>query len=134
MYTAKIAGSRYITTLEQEMGKWLLRIKLDDVVEAELALPYLTKRSIHKGLGEIFNKVNVVVNSFQYELIHKELLEQVDHLLSTNETEGGSTATNVQNTRDPIVENLESKIASLEKTLDLVNDRLERLEELIQNQ
>lgn len=134
MYTAKIAGSRYIVILDQELGKWLLRIKLDDVVEGELALPYLTKRSIHKSLGEIFDQVSVVVNSFQYELIHKELLEQVEHLLSTADTESTSTISSPQNMKDPTIDNLESKIDSLEKTLDLVNDRLERLEELIQNQ
>lgn len=134
MYTAKIAGSRYITSLEQEMGKWFLRIKLDDIVEGELVLPYLTKRSIHKGLGDIFDKVSVVVNSFQYELIHKELLEQVDHLLSTADTQDTASAPSVQDMKDPTVEKLESKIASLEKTLDLVNDRLARLEELMQNQ
>lgn len=134
MYTAKIAGSRYIVLLDQELGKWILRIKLDDVVEGELVLPYLTKRSIHKSLGEIFDQVSVVVNSFQYELIHKELLEQVEHLLSTAETESTSPTTSPQNMKDPTIDLLESKIASLEKTLDLVNDRLGRLEELIQNQ
>ncbi|MFV2014569.1 MAG: hypothetical protein ACC656_04020, partial [Candidatus Heimdallarchaeota archaeon] len=106
----------------------------DDVVEAETVIPNLTKRSIHKSLGELFDKVNIVVNSFQYELIHKELIDQVDHLLTSPDTALHSTASSPQNMKDPTVEKLEDKIANLEKALDLVNNRLERLEELIQNQ
>lgn len=130
MYIAKIAGSRYVTSLENVQGQWYLRMKLDDVVEAEVPVTHMTKRALHANMGTLFSKVNVVINSFQHDLLHKEIVAQINHLLTSSEGEDSPDTTPQEPKDDPRVASLEAKIAELENSLSTINDRLDRLESL----
>ena len=130
MYIAKIAGSRYVTSLENVQGQWYLRMKLDDVVEAEVPVTHMTKRALHANMGTLFSKVNVVINSFQHDLLHKEIVAQINHLLTSSEGEASTDTTPQEPKDDPRVASLEAKIAELENSLSTINDRLDRLESL----
>ena len=130
MYIAKIAGSRYVTSLENVQGQWYLRMKLDDVVEAEVPVTHMTKRALHANMGTLFSKVNVVINSFQHDLLHKEIVAQIKQLLTHDEGEASQDTTPQEHKEDPRVASLEAKIAELENSLSTINDRLDRLESL----
>ena len=131
MYTAKIPGTKYMTSLETQGGQWYLRLKLDDSIESELEVE-INGRAIKNKLGELFETVSLQINSFQVDLIHKELLSQIQHLLiqmEQNRTEPNQVITD-ETRYDPRVDALFDKIDKLETTLSTLNDRLERMESL----
>ena len=130
MYIAKIAGSRYVTSLENVQGQWYLRMKLDEVVEAQVPVTHMTKRALHANMGTLFSKVNVVINSFQHDLLHKEIVAQINHLLTPGEGEASQDVTPQEPKEDPRVTALEAKVSELESALSIINDRLDRLEQL----
>ena len=119
MYIAKIAGSRYVTSLENVQGQWYLRMKLDDVVEAQVPVTHMTKRALHANMGTLFSKVNVVINSFQHDLLHKEIVAQINHLLTPGEGEVNQDAEPQELKEDPRIAPLEAKVSELEDTIDL---------------
>ncbi|MHA2248712.1 MAG: hypothetical protein ACXAD7_00045 [Candidatus Kariarchaeaceae archaeon] len=129
MYIAKIAGSRYLVSLESDQGQWFLRMKLDDVVEAEVGVTHMTKRALHTNLGTLFGKVNVQVNSFQHDLLHKEIVAQITHLLARDQEEGVPTIV-AEPLEDPRVGELMKRVEKLEATIDTLEERIGRVENL----
>jgi len=133
MYIAKIPGTKYITSLESQGGQWFLRLKLDDVVEAEEDIDQLSKRAIHSNLEKLFKQVGLQVNNFQVDLIHKELVAQISHLLLQEQhqtTKPQPVDGETSNKQDPRVDTLLNRIAELEKMVKTLSDRVERMETL----
>lgn len=133
MYIAKIPGTKYITSLESQGGNWYLRLKLDGVVEAEEEIDQLGKKSIHKHLNQLFDQVSLQINSFQVDLIHKELVAQIAHLLTQDQqsSKSAKSSTSDDGPRyDPRVDPLLDRIEKLENLVSTLKDRVERMESL----
>ena len=136
MYVAKIPGTKYLTSLESQGGQWFLRLKLDGVVEAEEDLDQLNRRNIQNHLRDLFKQISLQINSFQIDLILKELLVQVEHLLLQEQTMMSSKekleATNSPK-YDPRVDLLYNRIEELETLVQTLTDRVERMELFAKN-
>ncbi len=129
MYVAKIGGSRYVVSLESDQGQWFLRMKLDDVTEAEVPVTHMTKRALHTNIGTLFGRVNLQINSFQHDLLHKEIVGQITHLLASDGKEDVSTVSS-EPEEDPRVDNLLEKVEQLEQNIKSLQDRVSRIEQL----
>ena len=130
MYSAKIPGTKYLASLESVRGQWCVRLKLDDVVEAEEDVPQLNKRTIHSSLGNLFRKVNLPINSFQHDLITNEITDQISHLTSPTQSEGAKEWVSDAPKEDPRVDELLAKLDVLESHLKTLEERIERIEAL----
>jgi len=133
MYIAKIPGTKYITSLESKGGQWYLKLKLDDVTEAEEEIDQISKRSIRAHLNDLFDQVSLNINSFQIDLIHKELLSQISHLLlqdQHNQKHETTTKNDDSPKYDPRVDKLFEVIDKLESQVQVLSDRVERMEAL----
>ncbi|MDH5401650.1 MAG: hypothetical protein OEZ01_15645 [Candidatus Heimdallarchaeota archaeon] len=129
MYSAKVQGTKYNCSLENDNSQWYVRIKLGDVVEGEVQVTHMTKRAIHGNLGSLFQKVNLNVNSFQHDMIHKEIVSQAIHLMA-KEGKGEEATTHDEPYVDPRIDGLVDKVTKLEKTVSELLDRVNRLEAL----
>lgn len=129
MYIAKIPGTKYVCSLESDKGQWFLRLKLGDVTEAEVPVTQMNKRALHSNLGELFEKVNLSINSFQHDIIHKEITSQITHLLTRDAEETAEKPKN-QEGKDPRIDKLLKKVDNLEETLSTLEERVNRMENL----
>jgi hypothetical protein len=86
-------------------------------------------RALHTNLGTLFTKVNVQINSFQHDLLHKEIVNQITHLLARDPDDPASGDA-MEDREDPRVDELLSRISKLEETIMTIEDRLSRIERL----
>lgn len=125
MYSAKIKGSRYICVLETDNNQWYIKLKLDDVVEAEVPITHMTEISLKDKMGEVFKMVNFQIHSFQLDLVHQEIIDQIPHLLGASETEKRNLITGEE---EGDISDLVGRVRALERTVKALEDRLERVE------
>ena len=132
MYTVKIPGSRYVLALDNVEGEWILKILLDNNVEARGIIPNINKRNLHAKIAPLLKEVNIQLSPVQIDIMHKELTHQAGDIFGdSNETSHKSSVdlTAINNK----IQSLETTIGNLEKKIDGLIDRLSRLERLSSN-
>ncbi|MCH8907084.1 MAG: hypothetical protein IH840_08335 [Candidatus Heimdallarchaeota archaeon] len=100
-------------------------MKLDDVVEAEVPITHMTEISLKDKMGEVFKMVNFQIHSFQLDLVHQEIIDQIPHLLGASETEKKKLITGEEGGD---ISDLVGRVRALERTVKALEDRLERVE------
>jgi hypothetical protein len=129
MYAVKISGTKLSCVLENESGQWMLRIKLEEITEAEMAVTRFDRKNLLSNLESLLEDINININDFQIKLIHKDLVSQIAHLLSQDPDD--KTAMDVGDAAavdDPRFGQLLSKITKLEKTISELEARISRIE------
>lgn len=132
MYVSKIPGTKYHVSLESENGVWFLRLKLDEVVEAEEEVKQMNSKMLNDNLGSLIRQVNLPINSFQQDLIYKDIESQITHLLLQEDSPASdfSTTSDESPKYDPRVDELLDRLNSLEGRIQTLIDRMDRLEAL----
>ncbi len=129
MYAVKISGTKLSCVLENESGQWMLRIKLEAITEAEMAVTRFDRKNLLSNLETLLETINLNINDFQIKLIHKELVSQIAHLLSQDpDVQSASDTGDAVAADDPRFGQLLSKITKLEKIISELEDRVSRVE------
>ena len=129
MYAVKISGTKLSCVLENESGQWMLRIKLEEITEAEMAVTRFDRKNLLSNLESLLETINLSINDFQIKLIHKELVSQIAHLLSQDpDDKSAKDAGDAAAVDDPRFSQLLSKITKLEKIISELEERMSRIE------
>ncbi len=129
MYAVKISGTKLSCVLENESGQWMLRIKLEEITEAEMAVTRFDRKNLLSNLESLLETINLSINDFQIKLIHKELVSQIAHLLSQDpDDKSTKDAGDAAAVDDPRFNQLLSKITKLEKIISELEERMSRIE------
>ena len=132
MYAVKISGTKLSCVLENESGQWMLRIKLEEITEAEMAVTRFDRKNLLSNLESLLETINLSINDFQIKLIHKELVSQIAHLLSQDpDDKSAKDAGDAAAVDDPRFSQLLSKITKLEKIISELEERISRVEGLM---
>ena len=132
MYAVKISGTKLSCVLENESGQWMLRIKLEEITEAEMAVTRFDRKNLLSNLESLLETINLNINDFQIKLIHKDLVSQIAHLLSQDPDDKSAMDTgDVAAADDPRFDQLLSKITKLEKIISELEARISRIEGLM---
>ena len=132
MYVTKISGTKLSCALENDNSQWMLRIKLGDITEAEVPVTHMTKRALKSNLETAIENINLSIHDFQIDLIHKDLVGQIGHLLSKDRDDTQmDMATEVVVADDPRVDQLVSKVETLEQMIKVLEERISRIESMV---
>ena len=121
MYETKIPGTRYSIALMNDKGQWMIQIKLDGLVEAETLVKDVSERGIFDNIKSVVSEVNLYLNEFLLDQITKNITEQASILLK----EVVATASREKQTE---VSALEETIVSIMERLQILEERIKRLE------
>lgn len=127
MYETKIPGTRYSIALMNDKGQWMIQIKLDGLVEAETLVKDVSKRGIFDNIKSVVAEVNLYLNEFLLDQITKNITEQASILLK----EVVATASRDKQTE---VSALEETIISMMERLQILEERVKRLETNLDHQ
>ncbi len=130
MYSAKILGTKYAASIEQDHGQWYVRIKLNDNVEAQQVLPQMTQGAIEKKLNAVLRDVNVILNELQFNMLVSNLIKQFPHLME-DDIRHSSTSSGQSGAEANKIHELEEMLKKLQQTIDTLSSRIERLEKLL---
>lgn len=124
MYETKVPGTRYTVSLINVKGQWMIQIKLDDVVEADVLVKDISERGIRENIKSVVSEVNLYVNDFMLDQITKEITEQAQILFREVE------ATVVRETYKTQTEMsaVEETIIQIVKRIEVLEERIRRLE------
>jgi hypothetical protein len=124
MYETKVPGTRYTVALINVKGQWMIQIKLDDVVEADVLVKDISERGIRENIKSVVSEVNLYVNDFMLDKITKEITEQAQILFREVE------ATVVRETYKTQTEMsaVEETIIQIVKRIEVLEERIRRLE------
>ena len=126
MYETKIPGTRYSIALMNIKGQWYIQIKLDGLVEADTLVKDVSERGIFENIKTVVSEVNLYLNEFMLDQITKDITQQASILL----TEVVATATREKVTE---VSALEETIISIMERLQILEERVKRLEVNLQH-
>ncbi|MCK4895984.1 MAG: hypothetical protein KAS47_04195 [Candidatus Heimdallarchaeota archaeon] len=127
MYETKIPGTRYSIALMNDKGQWMIQIKLDGLVEAETLVKDVSERGIFDNIKSVVSEVNLYLNEFLLDQITKNITEQASILLK----EVVATASRDKQTE---VSALEETIISMMERLQILEERVKRLETNLDHQ
>lgn len=127
MYETKIPGTRYSIALMNDKGQWMIQIKLDGLVEAETLVKDVSERGIFDNIKSVVSEVNLYLNEFLLDQITKNITEQASILLK----EVVATASRDKQTE---VSALEETIVSIMERLQILEERVKRLETKLDHQ
>ena len=127
MYETKIPGTRYSIALMNDKGQWMIQIKLDGLVEAETHVRDVSERGIFDNIKSVVSEVNLYLNEFLLDQITKNITEQASILLK----EVVATASRDKQTE---VSALEETIISMMERLQILEERVKRLETNLDHQ
>ncbi len=127
MYETKIPGTRYSIALMNDKGQWMIQIKLDGLVEAETLVKDVSERGIFNNIKSVVSEVNLYLNEFLLDQITKNITEQASILLK----EVVATASRDKQTE---VSALEETIVSIMERLQILEERVKRLETNLDHQ
>ncbi|MHA1201706.1 MAG: hypothetical protein ACTSQ4_04205 [Candidatus Heimdallarchaeaceae archaeon] len=127
MYETKIPGTRYSIALMNDKGQWMIQIKLDGLVEAETLVKDVSERGIFDNIKSVVSEVNLYLNEFLLDQITKNITEQASILLK----EVVATASRDKQTE---VSALEETIVSIMERLQILEERVKRLETNLDHQ
>ena len=127
MYETKIPGTRYSIALMNDKGQWMIQIKLDGLVEAETLVKDVSERGIFDNIKSVVAEVNLYLNEFLLDQITKNITEQASILLK----EVVATASRDKQTE---VSALEETIISMMERLQILEERVKRLETNLDHQ
>ncbi len=127
MYETKIPGTRYSIALMNDKGQWMIQIKLDGLVEAETLVRDVSERGIFDNIKSVVSEVNLYLNEFLLDQITKNITEQASILLK----EVVATASRDKQTE---VSALEETIISMMERLQILEERVKRLETNLDHQ
>ncbi|MFW9852664.1 MAG: hypothetical protein ACFFDS_06965 [Candidatus Thorarchaeota archaeon] len=124
MYETKVPGTRYTVALVNVKGQWMIQIKLDDVVEADVLVKDISERGIRENIKSVVSEVNLYVNDFMLDQLTKEITEQAQILFREVE------ATVVRETHKTHTEMsaVEETIIQIVKRIEVIEERIRRLE------
>lgn len=126
MYDTKIPGTRYSISLVNVKGQWMLQIKLDEIVEAEVGVKDLSERGIHENIKTIVSEVNLYLNDFMLDQITKDITQQANILFKeVSATAAVATKQTTQTTMSAVEETL----IQIVKRIEGLEERIKRLEE-----
>lgn len=123
MYETKIPGTRYSIALVNLKGQWMLQIKLDEIVEAEVGVKDLSERGIHDNIKTVVSEVNLYLNDFMLDQITKEITAQANILFKEVSATAATAAVTQQSTQ--------TSMSAVEETLIQIVRRIEGLEKRI---
>ena len=126
-YETKIPGTRYVCALANVKGQWMIQIKLDNVVEAEKVVKDISERAIRDNIRSALTEVNMYLNEFILEQITKEITNQARLLFQE------VSVTTAKTTKTEVSE-IEKKIEDILERLKVLEERLQRLENLVSHQ
>lgn len=127
MYETKIPGTRYSIALMNIKGQWMIQIKLDGLIEAEALVKDVSERGIFDNIKTVVSEVNLYLNEFMLDQITKNITEQASILLK----EVVATASREKQTE---VSALEETIISIMERLQILEERVKRLETNLEHQ
>ncbi|MCK5303941.1 MAG: hypothetical protein KAJ72_01750 [Candidatus Heimdallarchaeota archaeon] len=127
MYETKIPGTRYSIALMNDKGQWMIQIKLDGLIEAETLRRDVSERGIFDNIKSVVSEVNLYLNEFLLDQITKNITEQASILLK----EVVATASRDKQTE---VSALEETIISMMERLQILEERVKRLETNLDHQ
>ena len=124
MYETKVPGTRYAIALINVKGQWMIQIKLDDIVEAEVLVKDISERGIREYIKSVVSEVNLYINDFMLDQITKEITEQAQILFREVE------ATAIRETQKTHTEMsaVEETIIQIVKRIETMEERIRRLE------
>lgn len=102
----------------------MIQIKLDDVVEAERVVKDLSERSIRDNIQSSLAEVNMYLNNFMLEQITKDITTQAKLLFQEAAVAAAKPA-------EPDMSEIEQQLESIIKKLELLEERVTRLEQMI---
>ena len=123
MYETKIPGTRYSIALVNVKGQWMLQIKLDEIVEAEVGVKDLSERGIHENIKTVVAEVNLYLNDFMLDQITKEITEQANILFKEVSASAAAAVASQKSS--------ELSMSAVEETLIQIVKRIEHLEKRI---
>lgn len=110
----------------------MLRIKLEEITEAEMAVTRFDRKNLLSNLESLLETINININDFQIKLIHKDLVSQIAHLLSQDPDDKTAMDTgDAAAADDPRFGQLLNKITKLEKIISELEARISRVESMI---
>lgn len=130
MYETKIPGTRYVCTLANVKGQWLIQIKLDDDVEAQVVVKDLNERGIRDNIITVLSEVNLYLNEFIIDQITTNITKQAHILLQ--EMQFASTSKEIETSA--VSTDYDSKLDTIITRIETLEQRLERLEQLFGHQ
>ncbi|MHA1198176.1 MAG: hypothetical protein ACTSQF_02285 [Candidatus Heimdallarchaeaceae archaeon] len=126
MYETKVPGTRYSIALMNVKGQWMLQIKLDDIIEADVGVKDLSERGIHDNIKTVVSEVNLYLNDFMLDQITKQITEQANILFKeVSATAAVATQQSSQTTMSAVEETLIQMV----KRIEALEERIKRLEE-----
>jgi len=125
MYDTKIPGTRYSIFLVNVKGQWMLQIKLDEIVEAEVGVKDLSERGIFENIKSVVSEVNLYLNDFMLDQITKEITEQANILFK----EVSATAATTKQIAQTSMSAVEETLIQIVKRIEVLEQRIKRLEE-----
>jgi len=125
MYDTKIPGTRYSISLVNVKGQWMLQIKLDEIVEAEVGVKDLSERGIFENIKSVVSEVNLYLNDFMLDQITKEITEQANILFK----EVSATAATTKQIAQTSMSAVEETLIQIVKRIEVLEQRIKRLEE-----
>ena len=130
MYEIKVPGTRYTVALINVKGQWMIQIKLDDIVEADVLVKDISERGIRENIKSVVSEVNLYVNDFMLDQLTKEITEQAQILFREVE------ATVVRETHKTHTEMsaVEETIIQIVKRIEVIEERIRRLENALAQQ
>ena len=128
MYETKIPGTRYSIALVNVKGQWMLQIKLDDIVEAEVGVKDLSERGIHENIKHVISEVNLYLNDFMLDQITKEITEQAN-ILFKEVSATAAVATQKHESSQTSMSAVEETLIQIVKRIESLEERIKRLED-----
>ena len=129
MYETKIPGTRYSIALVNVKGQWYIQIKLDGIVESEVIVKELSERGILDNIRTVVSDVNLYINDFLIDQIVKEITQEANILFK--EVEATATRKEIQTSGMSAVE---ETIIQIVKRIEILEERIKRLESTIAHQ
>ncbi len=127
MYETKIPGTRYSIALMNVKGQWMLQIKLDEIIEAEVGVKDLSERGIHDNIKYVVSEVNLYLNDFMLDQITKDITEQANILFKEV---SATAAVAIQQSSQTTMSAIEETLIQIVKRIETLENRMKRLEEL----
>ena len=128
MYETKIPGTRYSIALVNVKGQWMLQIKLDEIVEADVGVKDLSERGIHENIKTVVSEVNLYLNDFMLDQITKEITQQANILFKEVSATAATAAVTQQSTQTTMSA-VEETLIQIVKRIEGLEERIRRLEE-----
>ena len=133
MYETKIPGTRYSIALVNVKGQWMLQIKLDEIIEADVGVKDLSEKGIHGNIKTIVSEVNLYLNDFILDQITKEITTQANILFKeVSATAAAASQQSTQSSMSTAMSAVEETLIQIVKRIEGMENRIKRLEERLQ--